>query len=45
MTLEITRPHLASLQGIDGGRWPVRRIRSLCPERVHFCYYTDVVHR
>ena len=23
MTLEITRLHLASLQGVDGGRWPV----------------------
>jgi N-acyl homoserine lactone hydrolase len=22
----------------------VRRIRSLCPERVHFCHHTDIVH-
>jgi hypothetical protein len=23
MTLEVKRLHLASLQGVDGGRWPV----------------------
>jgi N-acyl homoserine lactone hydrolase len=22
----------------------VRRIRSLCPERVHFCHHTDIIH-
>jgi hypothetical protein len=22
----------------------VRRIRSIAPERVHFCHHTDVVH-
>jgi hypothetical protein len=66
MTLEVKRLHLASLQGVDGGRWPVhgfvvthpggavlvvpvwrdsvRRIRSLRPERVHFCHHTDIVH-
>src|ERR1017187_9635797 len=26
MSLEITRLHLASLQGIDGGRWPVHGV-------------------
>ncbi len=95
MPLEIYRLHLASLQGLDGRRWPghqcvvvrgeggafdlligdaaytpriyadpgsdhlpagrasdvpvwrdsVRRIRSLGPERVHFCHHTDVEHR
>ena len=126
MALEIKRLHLASLQGLDGGRWPVhgfvvthpggavlvdtgvggpqdalddwhvvnrsvadalaeldmspagiglvinthlhfdhcgqntvfkhapayipvwrdsvRRIRSICPERVHFCHHTDIIH-
>ena len=54
--LEIKRLHLASLQGVDGGRWPVhgfvvthlggavRRIHSLRPERVHFGHHTDIVH-
>jgi hypothetical protein len=22
----------------------VRRIRSLCPERVHCCHHTDIIH-
>ena len=22
----------------------VRRIRSICPERVHFCHHTDIIH-
>ena len=30
---------------IPAWRDSVRRIRSLGPERVHFCHHTDVVHR
>jgi N-acyl homoserine lactone hydrolase len=34
-------------QASDVAVWrdSVRRIRSLSPERVHFCHHTDVVHR
>jgi N-acyl homoserine lactone hydrolase len=34
-------------QAADVGAWrdSVRRIRSLIPERVHFCHHTDIVHR
>jgi N-acyl homoserine lactone hydrolase len=30
---------------IEAWRDSVRRIRSLTPERVHFCHHTDIVHR
>jgi N-acyl homoserine lactone hydrolase len=34
-------------QASDVATWrdSVHRIRSLAPERVHFCHHTDVVHR
>jgi glyoxylase-like metal-dependent hydrolase (beta-lactamase superfamily II) len=34
-------------QASDEAAWrgSVRRLRSLSPERVHFCHHTDVVHR
>ena len=39
--------HLPAGQASDVPVWrdSVRRIRSLGPERVHFCHHTDVVHR
>jgi N-acyl homoserine lactone hydrolase len=39
--------HLPRGQASDLRMWraSVRRIRSLGPERVHFCHHTDVVHR
>jgi glyoxylase-like metal-dependent hydrolase (beta-lactamase superfamily II) len=38
---------LPSGQASDVPAWhgSLRRIRSLSPERVHFCHHTDVVHR
>jgi N-acyl homoserine lactone hydrolase len=30
---------------VEAWRDSVRRIRSLTPERVHFCHHTDIVHR
>jgi len=30
---------------VEAWRHSVRRIRSLTPERVHFCHHTDIVHR
>jgi N-acyl homoserine lactone hydrolase len=30
---------------VESWRDSVRRIRSLTPERVHFCHHTDIVHR
>jgi hypothetical protein len=40
------RPHQDG-QASDVATWrdSVHRIRSLAPERVHFCHHTDVVHR
>jgi hypothetical protein len=41
-----TSDKLPAGQASDVPAWrdSVRRIRSLHPERVHFCHHTDVVH-
>jgi hypothetical protein len=43
---EPDRDELPAGQASDIPVWrdSVRRIRSLCPERVHFCHHTDIVH-
>jgi N-acyl homoserine lactone hydrolase len=43
---EPDRDELPAGQASDIPVWrdSVRRIRSLCPERVHFCHHTDIIH-
>jgi len=43
---EPDRGKLPAGQASDIPVWreSVRRIRSLCPERVHFCHHTDIIH-
>jgi N-acyl homoserine lactone hydrolase len=43
---EPDRENLPAGQASDIPVWrdSMRRIRSLCPERVHFCHHTDIVH-
>jgi N-acyl homoserine lactone hydrolase len=43
---EPDRDKLPAGQASDIPVWrdSVRRIRSLCPERVHFCHHTDIIH-
>ena len=43
---EPDRGKLPAGQASDIPVWrdSMRRIRSLCPERVHFCHHTDIIH-
>jgi N-acyl homoserine lactone hydrolase len=43
---EPDRGKLPAGQASDIPVWrdSVRRIKSLCPERVHFCHHTDIIH-